>query len=189
MYVVLLMLYADLVQNDVNLECNTTITYSQWHNPGESIAHHQGEQQYFPPPVQLQSPAHQLPLTVDTKSSAVQRVKQDYAARKSKFLERIEEELYLEDIQQELTPGNYKKKFHNLLCWEEKTHIEILENRSVYIAVPHVIFSVLLSVTHCLQEFDCPTTMQLHLHCSYRLHLCFRIHGPVLYWYGTLTKA
>ena len=50
----------------------------------------------------------------------------DYAASKVKFEERIKEELDICHIQQNTSPENYKRKYHNLVCWEEKAHIEIL---------------------------------------------------------------
>jgi len=53
----------------------------------------------------------------------------NYAAKATNFLARIREALCLGDIQVELTRDNYKEKFHKLLCWEEKAHIEILEGR------------------------------------------------------------
>ncbi len=61
-------------------------------------------------------------------TTAAQR-RQEYPAESLNFYRRIEGELVLADVQQPLTRENYKEKFHNLLCWEEKTHIEILENR------------------------------------------------------------
>ena len=51
---------------------------------------------------------------------------QDYAAKATKFLTRVQQVLRIEDIRTELTQGNYKEKMHKLLCWEEKAHIEIL---------------------------------------------------------------
>ena len=51
---------------------------------------------------------------------------QDYAAKATKFLTRVQQVLRIEDIHTELTQGNYKEKMHKLLCWEEKAHIEIL---------------------------------------------------------------
>ena len=47
------------------------------------------------------------------------------------FLQRLEEDLTIADIEKPLTRENYKEKFHKLLCWEEKTHIEILEERLI----------------------------------------------------------
>ena len=49
-----------------------------------------------------------------------------YAAMATEFLERVKEDLYIEDIQVKLSRQNYKEKMHKLLCWEEKTHVEIL---------------------------------------------------------------
>ena len=53
----------------------------------------------------------------------------NYAAKETEFLARVEEPLQIEDIQKDLTRGNYKEKLHKLLCWEEKAHIEILEKK------------------------------------------------------------
>ena len=54
---------------------------------------------------------------------------QQYAASKEAFAERIKEELDFKIISAPLTRENYKKKFHNVICWEEKRHIEILEEK------------------------------------------------------------
>ena len=54
---------------------------------------------------------------------------QDYAAKATEFLARVQQVLRIEDIRTELTRGNYKEKMHKLLCWEEKAHIEILGNK------------------------------------------------------------
>ena len=48
-------------------------------------------------------------------------------------MERVTERLNIADIQQEVTRQNYKEKFHKLLCWEEKEHIDILGNRLEFI--------------------------------------------------------
>ena len=48
-------------------------------------------------------------------------------------MERVTERLNIADIQQEVTRENYKEKFHKLLCWEEKEHIDILGNRLEFI--------------------------------------------------------
>ena len=48
-------------------------------------------------------------------------------------MERVTERLTIADIKQELTRGNYKEKFHKLLCWEEKEHIDILGKRLDFI--------------------------------------------------------
>ena len=50
----------------------------------------------------------------------------DYAASKLTFEERVVEELDPSIIEAPLTRKNYKKKFHNMICWEEKRHIDIL---------------------------------------------------------------
>ena len=42
------------------------------------------------------------------------------------FKDRIKLELDLKDIEEDLTTQNYKKKFNCLVCWEEKSNIEIL---------------------------------------------------------------
>ena len=55
-----------------------------------------------------------------------QTVQEMYAASKESFSERIKEDLNIEVIQAQLTRENYKKKFHHMICWEEKRHIEIL---------------------------------------------------------------
>lgn len=52
-----------------------------------------------------------------------------YAAKASIFLARVQEPLQIADIHEELTRDNYKEKFHKLLCWEEKAHIEALEKK------------------------------------------------------------
>lgn len=54
---------------------------------------------------------------------------QQYAAKMFRFQDRIQEPLDIEDVKQKLTTDNYKEKFHKLLCWEEKKHIELLEKR------------------------------------------------------------
>ena len=56
-------------------------------------------------------------------------VSSNYKMKKSTFLDRVKQELTLEDIEQDLTALNYKQKFHMLLCWEEKEHITILHER------------------------------------------------------------
>ena len=54
-----------------------------------------------------------------------------YQPKNSTFLERLKEELDVNDITPELTAENYKEKFHKLLCWEEMQHITILHERFV----------------------------------------------------------
>ena len=67
----------------------------------------------------------QPPVFIPKPKTAQER----YAASKESFNERIQEELHPEVIQAPLTRKNYKKKFHNLICWEEKRHIEILDEK------------------------------------------------------------
>ena len=55
----------------------------------------------------------------------------NYAAMQPTFEERVKEDLDITCIKEELTHTNYKKKFHNLICWEEKCHIEILKEKLV----------------------------------------------------------
>lgn len=53
----------------------------------------------------------------------------DYAASKLTFEERVVEALDPSIIEAPLTRENYKKRFHNMICWEEKRHIEILTTK------------------------------------------------------------
>ena len=71
-----------------------------------------------------QQPAVVASTTISTGDSKPPR--HNYAAKATKFLARIRDDLLIEDIQVELTQANYKEKFHKLLCWEEKAHIEVL---------------------------------------------------------------
>ena len=66
-------------------------------------------------------------------------------------MERVTEHLNIADIQQEVTRENYQEKFHKLLCWEEKEHIDILGNRLEFI-----IFDV-----SCTQREDTHLTKKL----------------------------
>ena len=52
-----------------------------------------------------------------------------YAASQETFEGRLEADLELAEIQVPLGRNNYKRKFHHLVCWEEKRHIEILANK------------------------------------------------------------
>ena len=61
--------------------------------------------------------------------SRPQTIQEMYAASKESFNERIKEELDVKIIQASLTRENYKKKFHHMICWEEKRHIEILDEK------------------------------------------------------------
>ena len=47
------------------------------------------------------------------------------------FGKRIKKVLNLVTIEEKLTKFNYKKKFYNLICWEEKTHIDQLRKKYV----------------------------------------------------------
>lgn len=58
-----------------------------------------------------------------------QFIEEDYAASKLTFLERIKEPLDPGIIEAPLTRENYKKRFHNMICWEEKRHVEILDTK------------------------------------------------------------
>lgn len=66
------------------------------------------------------------------QSNMLELFSEDYAASKLKFHERLKENLKIEDIEQKLTRENYEEKSHKLLCWEEKAHIEILDERLVH---------------------------------------------------------
>ena len=48
---------------------------------------------------------------------------------RERFEERVKDILNIELIRVKLTRVNYKEKFRNLICWEEKKHIEMLEER------------------------------------------------------------
>jgi superfamily I DNA and/or RNA helicase/exoribonuclease R len=52
-----------------------------------------------------------------------------YKPNNSTFLERVKEDLCVDDIKPELTTANYREKFHKLLCWEEREHITLLHDR------------------------------------------------------------
>ena len=73
----------------------------------------------FQPPPPAAQPVH--PAVHQSKKKD-----KGYAASGITFQERLQQELNLADIQVELCRDNYKRKFHHLICWEEKTHIEIL---------------------------------------------------------------
>lgn len=82
-------------------------------------------------PKQPATPGHHPIVAPPPRNAdeAIQLEEEEYAASKEEFNERIKEELDRKDIQQTLSRANYKRKFHNLVCWEEKTHIEILEKK------------------------------------------------------------
>lgn len=52
-----------------------------------------------------------------------------YAASEETFEGRLKGELRLGEIEVELDRHNYKLKFHNLICWEERAHIERLTEK------------------------------------------------------------
>ncbi len=52
-----------------------------------------------------------------------------YPASEESFEDRVMHDIDIRDIQVELNVQTYKKKFNNLICWEEKSHIEILEKK------------------------------------------------------------
>jgi hypothetical protein len=56
-------------------------------------------------------------------------IEEDYAASKFTFQERIKELLDPGIIEAPLTRENYKVRFHNMICWEEKRHVEILDTK------------------------------------------------------------
>ena len=58
-----------------------------------------------------------------------QFVEEAYAASKFTFQERIKEPLDPGIIEAPLTRENYKERFHNMICWEEKRHVEILDTK------------------------------------------------------------
>ena len=69
--------------------------------------------------------------TFDVGQFKTQRqfIEEDYAASKLTFQERIKEPLDPGIIEAPLTRENYKKRFHNMICWEEKRHVEILDTK------------------------------------------------------------
>ena len=49
-----------------------------------------------------------------------------YPACEESFTERVKHDLDMKDITPELSVCNYKRKFNNLICWEEKSSIDVL---------------------------------------------------------------
>ena len=80
------------------------------------------------PQANLQA-SHQVLARTGPHHRAVPCPQTMYAASKESFSERIKEELDIEIIQAPLTRENYKKKFHHMICWEEKRHVEILDEK------------------------------------------------------------
>ena len=78
---------------------------------------------YVPPAVQIQQHQHWQGLPAE------QRDENWYAASEESFKNRIKQDLDKREIEVELTVKSYKRKFNNLICWEEKSNIEILERR------------------------------------------------------------
>lgn len=83
-----------------------------------------GDPQALPPTTDSREPQ-----TVDQSRNSYHEDSHEYAASKVLFEERIKEELDINFIRLKVSPQNYKKKYHNLICWEEKTHIEILDKK------------------------------------------------------------
>ena len=86
--------------------------------------YHPSQPVYHPPP---------RAATTAVIATKEQHFQCQYAAKCSTFMERVKETLDITDIKQELTRENYKEKFHKLLCWEEKEHIDILGKRLEFI--------------------------------------------------------
>ena len=84
-------------------------------------------------PYQLIPPlAHPSPLHPNTIQTLPIHVTPKQTERyPEQFGKRIEKVLDLVTIEEELTKFNYKKKFYNLICWEEKTHIDRLREKYV----------------------------------------------------------
>ena len=76
-------------------------------------------------PSQIHTPIQNLHSTGNVASG----LQGDSAIYSEKFEGRVQSELSLESIKVELTKAVYKDKFHNLICWEEKRHIEILDDK------------------------------------------------------------
>lgn len=75
-------------------------------------------------PAQAQSPQFKK-----MRPNVEKRPEELYAASKESFKERIKGVLDPQIIRAPLTRDNYKKKFHHMICWEEKRHIEILDEK------------------------------------------------------------
>jgi len=79
------------------------------------------------------TPPAQVPRALSQDHRHTDSPSAPYAASNVYFAERIKEEIDVQVIEESLSVTNYKKKYHNLVCWEEKEHIEILENKWVLI--------------------------------------------------------
>ena len=81
-------------------------------------------------PTQPSQVAASLPeQAVPLPSRQAQRAAEKYAASSETFEGRLQGDLEIEEIKVELTRETYKRKFHHLICWEEKEHIDILGNK------------------------------------------------------------
>ena len=58
----------------------------------------------------------------------------------SKYYEQHKFALVNDDalLQSNLTPENYKEKFHHLMCWEEKEHDDQLSKRYITVGEIHL---------------------------------------------------
>ena len=75
---------------------------------------------------------HKKPSEVFVSSSCVS-VPPSHSRMYHEFEHRLEKEQHI--LEQNLTEENYKKKFHHLLCWEEREHDEQLAVKYVCIFV------------------------------------------------------
>ena len=83
-----------------------------------------------PPPRPVVSLQRSVAQQEPSRASSHGRKSADwYAASEVTFEGRLKQDLDIAEIQVELGRKNYKRKFHNLICWEEKRHIEILGNK------------------------------------------------------------
>ena len=99
------------------------------HVPLSPVYQHTYQPSYQPitPPDQHVAPQHLQPARSHRHQYRVES--EWYAASEESFEGRLQQELNLSEIQVELDRHNYKRKFHHLICWEERKHIEILGNK------------------------------------------------------------
>ena len=83
---------------------------------------------FISPPINVNTTSYQQPLPSPQRQVSSVR-NRGHMPSKADFSTRVQEKLHIEDIQKPLCRKNYKTKFHNLICWEEKRHIEILEEK------------------------------------------------------------
>lgn len=74
------------------------------------------------------NPQHQQPVPPPHRQAGSIKSR-GHPVNKADFHTRVETVLRIEDIEQPLCRENYKTKLHNLICWEEKRHIEVLEEK------------------------------------------------------------